>query len=94
MISPSSTAFLLSPGRHRIDPITSENAPGNHCGLIPINGVCKEVNTEGLGWNLRNGELEFGKLISSSNFINHGVESVYIETSNFLLWTCSPSRSL
>ena len=93
MISRESTVFLLSPGRHRIDPLASESSSGTHCGLIPIHGLCEKVTTEGLGWNLRENELEFGKLVSTSNFICPDVESVLVETSNFLLWTLSTAES-
>lgn len=57
-----------------------------------MHGLCAKVTTEGLGWNLRDNELEFGKLVSTSNFICPDIESVYVETSNFLLWTLSPAE--
>lgn len=84
-----SISFLLSPGLHRIEPSEIEKQPGNHCGLIPLNGPCRRITSTGLGWDLNNNEIAFGKLISTSNFIKPDVDVVEIDTSDFVLWTSS-----
>ena len=84
-----SISFLLSPGSHRIEPLEMEKQPGNYCGLIPLNGPCRRITTTGLGWDLNNHELAFGNLISTSNFIKPDVDTVEIDTSDYVLWTSS-----
>ena len=43
--------IYLNPGNHKIIPSkTVELQKG--CGLIPVNGRCNNVITEGLKWNL------------------------------------------
>jgi len=89
LLGEPSISYLLSPGLHRIEPLEIESSPGNYCGIIPINGKCNRISTKGLGWDLNEQELEFGKLVSTSNYIKHNIEAVEIETSDFVLWTNS-----
>jgi thiamine pyrophosphokinase len=91
LLGQPSIAFLLSPGKHRIEPLEFESTAGNHCGLIPVDGPCRSVTTTGLGWDLTNDTIGFGKLVSTSNFIKSDVDAVTVDTSDFLLWTASSS---
>lgn len=65
---------------------------GSHCGIIPIAGKCEIVKTEGLKYNLIEGQsLEFGHLISTSNLVMS--DDVYITTNKPLLWTMTVPNS-
>jgi len=85
-ISGTNLTLALSAGRHHlyIDP----SSEGPTCGLIPIGWPVREVTTEGLKWNLDRQGLSFGRegLISTSNAIQE--QTVVVETSDPLLWTC------
>ena len=84
LLSESSLAFVLPPGKHTIE--TNTEAEDGSCGLIPLGGRCERVVTTGLKWNL-DGErpLEFGSLISSSNELVEPL--ITVETDSPLLWT-------
>mmetsp|Transcript_53736 Transcript_53736/g.69013 ORF Transcript_53736/g.69013 Transcript_53736/m.69013 type:complete len:301 (+) Transcript_53736:39-941(+) len=58
---------------------------GHHCGLIPLDGICSNVNTKGLKWDLKNDELKFGSLVSTSNIIMS--DSITISTDEPLIFT-------
>ena len=61
----------------------------NHlkCGLLPIGRQCEHVTTTGLRWNLNEGKLEFGGMVSSSNEIDSESGTVSIVTSHPFVWT-------
>ncbi|XP_041970338.1 thiamin pyrophosphokinase 1 [Aricia agestis] len=80
-------AWLLLPGYHVVDipkDILEQRKP--ICSLIPVGEECRSVTTTGLMWNLDNGKLKFGELISTSNTFD-GSEQVTINCSNTLMWT-------
>ncbi|XP_065222762.1 thiamin pyrophosphokinase 1-like [Planococcus citri] len=90
--------WLLEPGEHMIyvpKELWSEKA---YCSLIPIGRPCHHVTTSGLKWNLNDGVLEFGGMVSTSNtFDTTSTENmVFISTDESLLWsmtlcsTCLP----
>ncbi|KAL7551727.1 hypothetical protein ACHAWF_014926 [Thalassiosira exigua] len=59
---------------------------GPTCGLIPMFGRCDNVTTTGLKWNLAGDvPLEFGGLVSSSNYVLD--EIVTVESSASMLFT-------
>lgn len=59
---------------------------GPTCGLLPIGGVCEEVTTTGLEWDVTKARLGFGGLISSSNLCKEG-QAVTVQCSQPLVWT-------
>lgn len=84
LMGAGNVAFLLAPGvTHVIEPDARFEGPT--VGLIPIGGPCRSVTTEGLRWNLRHGQLEFGVLVSSSNCVDG--KEVRVTTDAPLVWT-------
>uniref|UniRef100_A0A914WP20 Thiamine pyrophosphokinase n=1 Tax=Plectus sambesii TaxID=2011161 RepID=A0A914WP20_9BILA len=55
------------------------------CGLVPIGQPARRVKTSGLQWNLDNDELQFGKLVSTSNRIVSPI--ICVTTDSPLIWT-------
>ncbi|CAM9668214.1 unnamed protein product, partial [Discosporangium mesarthrocarpum] len=84
LLGEGNIAFLLDPKRRHIM-TPDKRFEGPTCGLIPIGGPCEAVTTQGLKWNLRQGQLKFGVLVSSSNSIEGS--KVEVETDAPLVWT-------
>lgn len=75
----------LSPGEHHI--AVDPSMEGPTCGLIPIGHPVDKISTQGLQWNLTDGQLAFGAggLVSTSNRV---VEpAVMVQTSHPVMWT-------
>ncbi|KAF5300458.1 hypothetical protein FQA39_LY02257 [Lamprigera yunnana] len=62
------------------------------CALIPIGYPCI-VTTTGLKWNLTNGLLKFGNIVSTSNTYN-GDPCVTIVSNNSIIWSMSVEDAL
>lgn len=85
-ISRQNVTSVLSSGIHHIYIDASNEGP--ICGLIPVGFPARSVTTKGLKWNLHAQALSFGQhgLISTSNETVE--QTVVIETTDPLLWTC------
>lgn len=84
LMGAGNVAFLLAPGfDHIIEP--DERFEGPTVGLLPVGGACRSVTTEGLKWNIEEGSLEFGFLVSSSNSLMG--KEVRVVTDAPLVWT-------
>merc|ERR1712126_480783 len=85
LLSSYSLTWLLAPGHHslKISDLVTDNS---HCGLIPLDGKAV-VSTSGLKWNLQDGTLRFGELVSTSNGFDLSKDVVRIKTDAPLLWT-------
>ncbi|GBM92253.1 Thiamin pyrophosphokinase 1 [Araneus ventricosus] len=80
----NSLTWLLSVGCHKIH--VTEKMVESHVGLIPLGSECKNVTTTGLKWNLTNGKMNFGGLISTCNMFD-GSSVVTVATDTPLIWT-------
>lgn len=84
LISEGSLTWLLAPGKHSIHVPMHLVDNQRWCSLVPISGKTI-VTTKGLKWDLENGELEFGKLVSTSN--TYASQNLEVTTNNYLLWS-------
>merc|ERR1712080_582118 len=83
LCSSESLSWILPAGGHCLP------LPGvrpQHCGLIPILGDTV-VSTTGLQWNLTQGRLRFGELVSTSNGFCPESSEVAVLTDKDVLWT-------
>ncbi|XP_044743150.1 thiamin pyrophosphokinase 1 isoform X2 [Chrysoperla carnea] len=84
LLAHNSIAWLLKANIKHIIEIP-EKLRGYWTSLIPLCGRTENISTTGLKWNLDNGVMEFGSLVSTSN--SYGSESVVtVQTSKHLLW--------
>ncbi|CAB4061752.1 YARS [Lepeophtheirus salmonis] len=81
-VNSNSISWLLNPGESRIEYIPNKNK--TYVGLIPIGTPIDSISTTGLRWNLDNGRLAFGELVSTSNEVD-GNGLMIIKTSGDLL---------
>nr|AFK41823.1 unknown [Medicago truncatula] len=60
---------------------------GPHCGLVPIGMPSGSSTTTGLQWDLKDTEMRFGGLVSTSNIVKGDI--VTVQSDSDLLWTIS-----
>jgi thiamine pyrophosphokinase len=84
LLGGENVATLLTPGEHEMRPVRGVEGPT--CGLLPVGGPVSRITTEGLQWDLRDGELGMGKLVSSSNCFRDGAKFIYVKTSDPVVW--------
>jgi len=83
--------FLLTPGEHQLYIPTTNTVV--HCGLVPLGSPCSDISTTGLKWNMTNGRMEFGGLISVCNQLDPSANGhVWVNTNSPVLWMCSLPR--
>ncbi|XP_013109728.1 thiamin pyrophosphokinase 1 [Stomoxys calcitrans] len=78
-------SWLLKPGKHSISIPSHLVKDKRWCSLIPVGHEATNVTTSGLKWNLNNGSLRFGGMVSSSN--TYSCTEVEIETNSELVWS-------
>jgi len=83
LASDENIIYLLTPGMNRIMMTEYE---GPICGLLPIGNPSGPVHTTGLKWNLNGESLQFGALVSTSNYILDN--EVTVQTQSPIVWTC------
>ncbi|XP_040576967.1 thiamine pyrophosphokinase 1-like [Lepeophtheirus salmonis] len=86
LVNSNSISWLLTPGKYKIEYIPTKNK--TYVGLIPIGTPVDSISTTGLRWNLDNGRLAFGELVSTSNEVD-GNGVIIIKTSGDLLLNIS-----
>jgi len=79
----ASAMCVLPPGKHEL-PVPSDRV---RCGIIPLEGRTR-IQTRGLRWNL-DGESQFSRIVSTSNMVSPGEESVDVICDNMCLWVCT-----
>ncbi|KJE93480.1 thiamin pyrophosphokinase 1 [Capsaspora owczarzaki ATCC 30864] len=92
VITPECTVTMLPAGRHNI--VANLQAEGPTCGLLPVCEPCM-LTTSGFTWNLENGRIAYGELVSSSNSIDTttvdarhpSLALLTVQTSAPLTWT-------
>ncbi|KAG5668611.1 hypothetical protein PVAND_016547 [Polypedilum vanderplanki] len=84
MLSSTSISFLLPEGKSEIH--IPECAKKLWCALMPIAGPTT-VSTEGLKWNMKNFEMKFGGLVSTSNKYDGISDFVKVECNLPILWS-------
>ncbi|XP_055294861.1 thiamin pyrophosphokinase 1 [Sitodiplosis mosellana] len=83
-------AWLLCPGQHEIKVPQQYVSQQIWCGYIPMNGSAG-VTTTGLKYDMTNGTVCFGQLISTSN--TYTSSTVTIHCDNHLLWTMGSCKN-
>ncbi len=92
LMGSTSLTWLLQPGLHNIQ---LEGLDIPYCSLIPVGLPCSSITTTGLKWNLTQGRLAFGLLVSTSNEIaQDNVERIVtIQNSDPILWSMEVTSS-
>ncbi|KAK7259343.1 hypothetical protein RIF29_24947 [Crotalaria pallida] len=86
LLSEDSVIHLL-PKNHRHKIFIQSSVVGPHCGLIPIGMPSGSSTTTGLKWDLKDTEMRFGGLVSTSNIVTGDI--VTVQSDSDLLWTIS-----
>nr|XP_027126672.1 thiamine pyrophosphokinase 1-like [Coffea arabica] len=81
----------LLPGTHHHEIHINPSIEGPHCGLAPFGMPSQSTTTTGLQWDLRNTEMKFGGLISTSNTAKGEIVTVCSDSD--LIWTISIKKA-
>ncbi|KZP31661.1 Thiamin pyrophosphokinase [Athelia psychrophila] len=85
VVTDDNIGWVLDEGEHHIS--IDHNVSGPTCGLLPVGVDSTILSTTGLRWNLTEQESSFDGLISTSNHLVPGEDSVWIKTSRPIWWT-------
>jgi len=85
LLTGASLSCLLPPGFSVIN--VDRALCGHWCSLVPIGMPCQHVTTTGLQYNLSDGAMMFGGLISTSNSLGTATDTVTVDTDQALLWS-------
>lgn len=88
ILSDNSISWLLSTGQHEIH--IPESVRKLWCAMIPFRQTT--VTTTGLKWNLTNGLMQFGGVVSTSNTYDVNEHIVTITTDQPILWSMGTSN--
>ncbi|XP_063230727.1 thiamin pyrophosphokinase 1 isoform X2 [Bacillus rossius redtenbacheri] len=86
LLAESSLTWLLPAGSHVLEVPARLREGRCWCSLAPVGRPARCVSTSGLRWDLDHRELEFGKLVSTSNKFS-GEPRVTVRTDSPLVWS-------
>ncbi|KAJ1876276.1 thiamine pyrophosphokinase [Coemansia sp. RSA 1722] len=84
VVSDENLTFAVPAGKNTV--MVNKQIDGPTCGILPLAGETV-LTTRGLRWNLSGHKSSFEGLMSTSNIVD-SPESVYIETTLPVAWTC------
>jgi len=84
VVTDENVGWVLDEGKHRIS--IDHSILGPTCGLLPVGVDSTVLTTTGLRWNLTNQTSGFDGLLSTSNHLVPGEDTVFIETSRPIWW--------
>jgi thiamine pyrophosphokinase len=88
LVSGESVTFLLKPGMHHVR-VREEGEPDifdKYIGILPV-GAPSVITTEGLEWDVKDWQTEFGGQISTSNHVLPETQVVKVQTTSDVLFT-------
>lgn len=85
-IASNSLTWILKSGFHSIKVPEVLMGKNCWCGLLPFGSTVNSITTTGLRWNLDNGSMEFGGLVSTSNIYGDSPE-ITIYTDTTIIWS-------
>jgi len=84
-ITDDSIAWILNEGEHRIH--INHAVLGQTCGLLPLGIDSTTLSTTGLRWNLTDTVSSFDGMVSTSNHLVPGEDTVWIKSTKPIWWT-------
>lgn len=94
LVSGESLTFLLKTGRHRIHVKERQGQRevfDKYVGIVPVKEP-SVISTQGLEWDVKDWETEFGGQMSTSNHVLPETEIVEVETTKDVLFTIALRR--
>jgi len=84
-VTDDNVGWVLDAGEHLIQ--IDHSILGPTCGLLPVGIESTILSTKGLEWNLTNRVSSFDGLVSTSNHLVPGENTVWVKTSKPIWWT-------
>ncbi|OBZ72122.1 Thiamin pyrophosphokinase 1 [Grifola frondosa] len=85
VVTDDNIAWVLDEGEHYIH--INHDMLGPTCGLLPVGVNSTILSTAGLRWNLTDCPSSFDGLVSTSNHLVSGENTVWIKTTKPIWWT-------